>query len=410
MEVMLIMIEQHYKQKRYIGNNYCLYPYYNQLHFHYIMKLIYNINYNNSSKNLHKAPYESFVLHNLSNYKRKPDNYDFPPEKFYNNLYSYNPNKTEENLQLILNELEKIKKITDEFYEEGKEIKQKLLDYENEYKEERTFSLKDLFWKTKKAENNLNYQKNFLNKTKAFSIGIPAALAALGLTLTYLAPPTAIAATLITAINVVSYGISTKLSEIHIEQEVAAVKAEQAYKDAKAELEVYQKEKLDGLTLDEIILKYEPLKEKNDKLIIKNSVLEDKNKELKQKCDDFQKNLQSCNELYQKLKEKCKEYIKPEKPDVEIDVSGKWNTNFGEMILNQSGTTVTGTYTHDKGRIEGVLKGNVFIGTWSEAPTYSPSHDAGKVKLIFNNDSFTGKWGSGDDEPTNPWTGTRIKD
>lgn len=94
--------------------------------------------------------------------------------------------------------------------------------------------------------------------------------------------------------------------------------------------------------------------------------------------------------------------------DTTLNVSGKWDTNWGEMILNQSGTKVTGTYTHDNGKIEGVLKGNVMTGTWSESLTYSPPKDAGKVELTFTDNSFKGKWGYGDDKLTGSWSGTRI--
>lgn len=80
------------------------------------------------------------------------------------------------------------------------------------------------------------------------------------------------------------------------------------------------------------------------------------------------------------------------------------------MILEQSGNKVTGTYTHDKGKIKGILEGNVLKGTWSEEPTYSPSKDAGKFEFTFTEDEFTGKWGYGDKKPTSSWTGNRIKE
>lgn len=95
-------------------------------------------------------------------------------------------------------------------------------------------------------------------------------------------------------------------------------------------------------------------------------------------------------------------------PNTTLNVSGKWKTNWGEMILNQSGTKVTGTYTHNKGKIEGTLEDNIFTGTWSESPTYTPPDDAGNVELTFSDNSFKGKWGYGDNLDAGFWTGTRI--
>lgn len=91
----------------------------------------------------------------------------------------------------------------------------------------------------------------------------------------------------------------------------------------------------------------------------------------------------------------------------ELDVSGKWDTNWGELVLTQSGNKVTGTYVHDKGKIKGGLIGNVLKGTWSEAPTYAPNKDAGNFEFTFTENSFKGKWGYGNEKLTGTWTGTR---
>ncbi len=95
--------------------------------------------------------------------------------------------------------------------------------------------------------------------------------------------------------------------------------------------------------------------------------------------------------------------------EVTIDVSGMWYTNWGEMMLTQTDNNVSGTYTWDDGKIEGVLNGNVLTGTWSEKPTYSPPGDAGVIEFIFNGNSFTGTWGYGDEPLSGLWEGTRSQ-
>lgn len=92
------------------------------------------------------------------------------------------------------------------------------------------------------------------------------------------------------------------------------------------------------------------------------------------------------------------------------DWTGTWNTNWGEMKLTQSGNTVTGEYTWDKGKITGTVSGQVLKGTWSESPSYSPPNDAGDFEFTKTTcDSFEGKWRYGSSgEWRTDWSGTRI--
>jgi len=87
--------------------------------------------------------------------------------------------------------------------------------------------------------------------------------------------------------------------------------------------------------------------------------------------------------------------------------TGEWDSNWGKMILTQNGTSITGTYTHDNGRISGTISGNVFTGTWSESPSYSPPSDAGDMELTMSADgkSFTGKWRYGSEGSWGNWEG-----
>jgi hypothetical protein len=90
--------------------------------------------------------------------------------------------------------------------------------------------------------------------------------------------------------------------------------------------------------------------------------------------------------------------------------AGTWETEWGLMTLKQSGTTVTGTYPHDEGRISGTVSGNTFKGRWNEAPTRKGPGDAGAVEFTMSADGkkLTGRW-TYDGSPTawhTDWTGT----
>ena len=62
---------------------------------------------------------------------------------------------------------------------------------------------------------------------------------------------------------------------------------------------------------------------------------------------------------------------------------GQWDSNWGHMVLTQSGNVVTGTYIHDSGRINAALSGGRLVGTWSEAPSYAPDRDAGDIEFVI---------------------------
>lgn len=90
---------------------------------------------------------------------------------------------------------------------------------------------------------------------------------------------------------------------------------------------------------------------------------------------------------------------------------GEWTSNWGDMTFRQSGNKIVGEYTHDQGRLEGVVNGDVFIGTWSESPSYAGPNDAGDLELKLSKDgnSFEGNWRYGSDSSSwsGGWTGTR---
>lgn len=92
--------------------------------------------------------------------------------------------------------------------------------------------------------------------------------------------------------------------------------------------------------------------------------------------------------------------------------AGSWDTNWGAMKLTQSGGQVSGSYSHDQGKIAGTVSGMSLTGTWSEAPSYAPPDDAGGIVFVMSNDCqrFDGRWwyGSKEDSPSQ-WSGTRVK-
>lgn len=90
--------------------------------------------------------------------------------------------------------------------------------------------------------------------------------------------------------------------------------------------------------------------------------------------------------------------------------TGTWSTNWGQMVLTQTGDTVTGNYTWDNGKITGKVVGNKLVGTWSEAPSYSPPNDAGDFEFTMSADgkSLSGVWRYGSSGGwSGDWTGTK---
>ncbi|HYE80925.1 MAG TPA: copper amine oxidase N-terminal domain-containing protein [Clostridia bacterium] len=86
---------------------------------------------------------------------------------------------------------------------------------------------------------------------------------------------------------------------------------------------------------------------------------------------------------------------------------GEWESNWGKMVISQNGSVVTGTYTHDSGRISGIVSGNTLSGIWSESPSYMPPNDGGDMELTMSDDgkSFTGKWRYGSEGSWGNWEG-----
>jgi hypothetical protein len=80
---------------------------------------------------------------------------------------------------------------------------------------------------------------------------------------------------------------------------------------------------------------------------------------------------------------------------------GSWDTNMGQMALQQNGNRLTGTYS-SSGTVEGTVTGHYVTGTYTNG-AYEGQFE---FTLAPDGNSFTGRWWrSGRDRP---WTGTRI--
>jgi len=93
--------------------------------------------------------------------------------------------------------------------------------------------------------------------------------------------------------------------------------------------------------------------------------------------------------------------------------AGCWDSpEWGWMRLETDGTTVSGTYEHDEGRIEGVVEGSALLGMWLEEPSYAPPDDGGDIEFVLSEDgqSFTGHWRYGTGEGwSGSWTAVRVE-
>ena len=88
------------------------------------------------------------------------------------------------------------------------------------------------------------------------------------------------------------------------------------------------------------------------------------------------------------------------------DWTGTWDTSLlGQMVLQQSGNTVTGTYPNG-GSIQGTVTGNDLVASWT-----LPTSGSGTFDITNSTDyqSFSGKWRFGTTgEWAGDWTGTRV--
>jgi len=90
--------------------------------------------------------------------------------------------------------------------------------------------------------------------------------------------------------------------------------------------------------------------------------------------------------------------------------TGVWDTDFGDLTLEQDGSNLTGSYTYQGGKIVGTVDGLTATGTWSEADTYQPPKDAGDFIFTIQPGCKTieGQWGYGSCDWDGDIMGTRA--
>jgi len=97
----------------------------------------------------------------------------------------------------------------------------------------------------------------------------------------------------------------------------------------------------------------------------------------------------------------------PSPQPVNLGWGGTWITDWGTMKISVSGTSATGTYTTSNGKLNGIINGNNFSGTWSRSPSYAAPKDAGAFSFIMSPDgnSFKGDWKYSACSWAGPWDG-----
>jgi hypothetical protein len=82
--------------------------------------------------------------------------------------------------------------------------------------------------------------------------------------------------------------------------------------------------------------------------------------------------------------------------------AGHWTSSqWGEHYIVVDGATTKIIYTHDDGRVLGVLDGSKVTGWWTESPSRQPTRDAGEVTFTLTVDgdkrTIDGEWRYGAD-------------
>ena len=127
-------------------------------------------------------------------------------------------------------------------------------------------------------------------------------------------------------------------------------------------------------------------------------------KEMLKKWFGFSVDKESILEFYKSGKggENIKKALNPQTASV---WSGAWDTEFGVLVMTQSGNDVSGSYSHDVGSLAGIVSGNTLSGTWTE------NDDEGTFTFIMSEDgkSFSGSWQETSPDPNQGggWDGTK---
>lgn len=95
--------------------------------------------------------------------------------------------------------------------------------------------------------------------------------------------------------------------------------------------------------------------------------------------------------------------------------TASWNLDGTRLTTNIVGSTMSGNYVEDNGRISGTLSGNVFDGYWAEDSSGQRCTSQrlgtfywGRTRWEFHASGFQGRWGYCEAAPITSWTGTLI--
>ncbi|MDM8546394.1 hypothetical protein [Candidatus Venteria ishoeyi] len=96
------------------------------------------------------------------------------------------------------------------------------------------------------------------------------------------------------------------------------------------------------------------------------------------------------------------------------DFSGNWSTTWGKgslisnMILQQSDSSVNGSYTYQGGNISGKVQGHVLMGTWYQQD--NGARGTFSFTLSPDGQSFKGRWRNGASGPwlKDVWNGVKY--
>ncbi len=88
--------------------------------------------------------------------------------------------------------------------------------------------------------------------------------------------------------------------------------------------------------------------------------------------------------------------------------SGRWNSDFGVLEMEQEGSKVRGTYPALEGTISGTLSGDRLDFQWQD-PTYGEGW--GFFRMQPDGQTLRGKWGvTGDSQARGQWNASRIRE
>lgn len=93
----------------------------------------------------------------------------------------------------------------------------------------------------------------------------------------------------------------------------------------------------------------------------------------------------------------------------QANFSGYWQTTYGQMRLEQTGTRVTGNYSTNNGLIRGTVVGTELRFTWEEQD--NGTGGGGVLQLSDDGMEFAGPWynNSNPEMQAGVWTGKRLR-